>query len=405
MARAVPGSRAWIALLAALNALVALSVDMSLPAQPTLARQFGVSEATASLSLSLFLGGFAVGQLLVGYLSDARGRRGVLLGGLAAFTIAGLLCALSPSMGFLIACRVLHGLAAAAAPVIVRAMIRDTQPAAGAARLLSGMLAALAIAPMVAPTIGSALITVVGWRGIFGTLAATGGVLWLLSNAMLDDTLPSGRRAAPTLRGMMAGYGAFFRADGTKLPMFVSCCTFAGQFAYISASPFVLMQGYGVSRDHFGYFFAMTAFALMLGSLAGGRMLRAGRSPAAMVVSGTTLLLVGGAMVVVGTRLPGAGIAGFMVPMVVYFFGSGMSGPSASALAMEPVPQIAGTASSVVGFMTTTAGGIAGYLTTRIGGSSPRTFSLVVGVMGAVAWLLAVSAATVRRRRVATRLG
>lgn len=397
---AAPGSRAWIALLAALNAIVALGVDMSLPAQQVLVEHFAVPEPVVTLTISLFLIGFAVGQLGFGYISDARGRRSVLLVGLALFTASGVACALSPTVELLIVFRVLQGLSAAAAPVIVRAMIRDTQPAAGAARLLSGMLAALAIAPMIAPTIGGVLLELTGWRGIFATLAITGFVLFTLSALMLADTLPVEGRAAPSIRGMLGSYATFFRTTGTKLPMLVSCCSFAGQFAYIASSPFILMQGYGVSRRVFGYYFALTAIALMLGSLTGGRMLRAGRSPGGMIVVGTSLLLTGGILVVIGTRIEGLGILGFIVPMIVYFFGSGISGPSASALAMEPVPQIAGTASAIVGFLITSSGAVSGTLTTKIGGSSSTTFSLVVGVMGAIAWAIAVLAAVLRRRRI-----
>jgi DHA1 family bicyclomycin/chloramphenicol resistance-like MFS transporter len=396
---AVVGSARWVASLGALTAVVALSIDMSLPAQPTLAREFEVDAGTAQLSLSLFMIGFAAAQLFVGYLSDAWGRRPVLVGGLVVFVVAGVACAASPTIEVLLACRVLQGAGAAAGPVVARAMVRDTQPAHQAARLLSTMLAALAVAPMIAPVIGGALLRASGWRAIFATLALCGCAMLALAQASLAETLPAERRAPPSAGGLVRNYRRFFATPGVRLPLLLSCASFAGQFAYIAVSPFVLIEGYGVPSDEFGFYFAATALALMLGSLFGARLLRAGRSPGAMLVTGTSLLLAGGILVAIGTRVEALGIAGFIVPMVIYFFGTGISGPSSTALAMEPVPHIAGTASSAIGVLTVTAGALAGYETTKLGGSSPTTFSSVTLSMGTLAAVIAWIVAIDRRRR------
>jgi DHA1 family bicyclomycin/chloramphenicol resistance-like MFS transporter len=395
----VIGSTRWIATLAALTAVVALSIDMSLPAQPTLARRFEVDAGTTQLSLSLFMLGYAVAQVVVGYLADAWGRRPVLVGGLALFTAAGIACALSPSIEVLLGCRVIQGVGAAAGPVVARAMVRDTQPAQHAARLLSTMLAALAVAPMVAPLIGSLLLDALGWRSIFAMLAACGAAMLAASYRQLAETLPPERRARASGWGLVRNYRAFFATRGTRLPLLLGCASFAGQFAYIAVSPFVLMEGFGVSSREFGLYFGATALALMLGSLTGARLLRAGRSPGAMLVTGTSLLLVGGVLVVAGTHVERLGIAGFLPPMVVYFFGTGISGPSATALAMEPAPHIAGTASSAIGVLTMASGALAGYQTTKLGGSSPVTFAYVTLAMAVVAAALAWAIAIDRRRR------
>lgn len=208
--------------------MIALSVDMSLPAQPTLARTFGVSSETAQLTLSVFVFGFACAQLIVGYLSDALGRRRVLLGGLVLFTLAALACAVAPSIEVLIACRAAQGICAAAAPVVARAMVRDTQPAAQAARLLSTMLAALAVAPMIAPVIGGALLDLFGWRSIFATLAAFGAAMLAIAHATLAETLPPERRQPPSPAGLIRGYLQFVRTPGTRLPLLIGCASFAG---------------------------------------------------------------------------------------------------------------------------------------------------------------------------------
>jgi DHA1 family bicyclomycin/chloramphenicol resistance-like MFS transporter len=393
------GSTRWIVTIAAMTGVTALSIDMSLPAQPTIASALDVSAETAQLTLSLFMIGFAVAQLVVGYLSDAWGRRPVLIAGLAMYALAGVACAASPSIEVLIACRLLQGIGASAAPVVARAMVRDTQPAAQAARLMSVMLAALSIAPMIAPAIGGAMLKLAGWRAVFGALAVCGVVFYGLAHSTLAETLTSERRVSASLGGLFRGYIQFFTARGTKLPMLIGCASFAGQFAYIADSPYVLMEGYGVSTNAFSVYFAATAVALMVGSLAGARMIRAGRSPGAMIITGTLIVLAGGVLVTLGTRIESLGISGFLIPMIIYFLGVGISGPSATALALEPVPHIAGTASAVIGFLTMISGALSGYFTTKIGGSDPRIFALVAMVMGIAAAVLAFAAARARRQR------
>lgn len=394
----VVGSRRWIITLASLTAIVALSIDISLPAQPTLARTFGVTAEIAALNLSLFMIAFATVQIFIGYLSDAIGRRPVMLGGLAVFTVAGIACAVSPSIEVLLVCRAVQGAGAAACPVVARAMVRDTQPAGHAARLLSTMLACLAIAAMVAPTLGSLLLGALGWRAIFGVLAICGAVLLCYASATLDETLPAERRRPATFHGLVRGFGRFFSTRGTRLPILISCASFAGLFAYVAGSPFVLMEGYGVAPEHYGLYVALTALAVMLGSITGGRMLRAGRSPGAMIVIGTAIQIVGGGLLVTATGL-GFGLAGFLAPIIIYFFGSGITSPSSTALAMEPVPELAGTASSAIGSLTMIAGSVSAYLITKLGASTPYVFAIAIAAMGAIVFPLAVLAAYLRQKQ------
>jgi MFS transporter, DHA1 family, multidrug resistance protein len=385
----VIGSTRWVFTLGAATAITALSTDMSLPAQPTLARAFDVSSGDAQLTLSLFLLGFGFAQLLVGYLSDVWGRRPLLLGGLAVYVVASLGCAASPSFGVLIGCRVLQGVGAASGPVLARAMVRDTQQSTDVARLMSIMLATLSIAPMIAPAIGGVVLDALGWRAVFATLVACGlALLWAVRGG-LPETLPAERRTPPSPRGLVRNLARFFATPGTRLPMVICCASFAGQFAYIAASPFVLMAGHGVSSVAFSGYFAVTAGALMAGSLWNARRLRAGWTPTQMLGRGAVLLLLGGVLVLIGVRIDALGIAGFLVPMLIYFFGVGMASPSAGALAMAPVREIAGTASAALGVSVMSAGAISSYATIELGGSSPEAFALVVAAMGALAAALA----------------
>ncbi len=389
------GSTRWVITLAAATAITALSTDMSLPAQPTLARAFDVTADAAQLTLSLFLIAFAVTQIFVGYLSDVWGRRPVMIGGLAVYVAASVGCAASPSFGVLVACRVLQGMGAASGPVIARAMVRDTQQPNDVARVMSSMLATLQIAPMIAPAIGGALLGALGWRAIFAALAGFGISILAVGYRGMPETLPVERRAAPSPRGLIGNLYRFFATPGTRLPLLIGCASFAGQFAYIAASPFVLMTGYGVSKAAFSGYFAATAIAVMAGSLFTARRLRAERTPVQMLVLGTGLLLAGGILVLIGTRIEALGIAGFLVPMLIYFFGVGVTSPCAGALALAPVREIAGTASAAIGVSVMTAGATSSYVTIKLGGSSPAVFAVVIAAMGAsaavLAWLIAAS--------------
>ena len=392
------GSLRWVLSLAALAGVTALSIDMSLPAQPTLAHEFRVGPEVSQLTLSLFLAGFAVGQVVFGYLSDAFGRRPALLAGLVLFTVAGGGCALSPSMGLLLASRLVQGLGAAAAPVVARAMVRDTQPAASAARMLSTIMAVLAVAPMLAPLVGAWLLDRLGWHAIFGALSTIGVGFTAMSAFTLPETLPPERRAALDPRAIASGFARFFRTRGTVLPTAFVCLSFAGQFAFISDSPFVLIDGFHVPSGQYGFYFGATALALMGGATLGGRLLR--RVPPSRVLAfGAITLCAGGLLVSAGVRAQSLGPLGLVAPMIVYFVGIGLTGPSATAIAMDPVPEIAGTASAMIGFLQMLSGAVSGAATTSLGGSDPRVLGQVLAAVGAVAVAL-LAAQTLRVRGV-----
>jgi DHA1 family bicyclomycin/chloramphenicol resistance-like MFS transporter len=384
-----PGSRAWTLSLAGLTALIAFSIDVSLPAQPRLAEVFGVSGETAQLNLSLFMAGYAIAQLFAGYLTDAFGRRRVLGVGLVLFIVAGIGCTFAPNIELLLAARVVQGIGGAAAPVIGRARVRDTQPHDLAARHLSSMLAARALAPRVAPMLGGQLLAHLGWRAVFASLVIAGVALFAWSRARLAETLPPERRLAPSFAGLVRGFQQLAAARGFAGPLAITCATFAGQFAFIGDSPLVLIEGYGVSTDQFGLYFATVALSLMLGSIAGSRLLRAGRGPSALIMIGAYIVLAGAILVSLGTHL-GLGIPGFLAPMCVYFFGAGITGPSAGALALAPVPHIAGTASAVMGFAQMISGALAGYLATKLGGADPTLFATIATAMGVLTFVLVV---------------
>jgi len=351
-------------------------------------RVFGVGSDVTQLTLSLFLLGYAVGQLVVGTLSDAVGRRPALLAGLGVYTVASLACAVTGNLWLLVTMRFVQGTGAAAGAVIGRAMVRDTHTGAEAARLLATMIAVLAIAPMVAPLVGGVLLEHLGWRAIFATLCLCGVALSAMAASSLEETL--GERRALSLRAIASGFALFFGAKETRIPTLLVALSFAGQFAFISGSPFVIIQGYGVQPAHYGFYFGATALALMVGSASGGRLLKRGRSPQSVVRIGGAALMVAAVSLVALVHLPGTGVFGLIGPMILCFVGIGLVGPSATAIALDPVPEIAGSASAIIGGVQMIAGSLSGYVVAKIGGASPTALGWQVAIMAISCAMLAI---------------
>jgi DHA1 family bicyclomycin/chloramphenicol resistance-like MFS transporter len=392
------GGKPWVLTLAAVTAVTALSIDMSLPAQPAISREFDVRSDVAQLTLSLFLVGFASSQIVFGSLSDAFGRLRVLLAGFALFTVASAACAVSPAVEGLLAARFLQGVGASAGPVIARAMVRDTQATSAAARTLSTIVSVLAIAPMVAPMIGAALLDWFGWPAIFAAHGCLGVTLSALAAFTLSETLPPEKRYALSFEALRRGLARYFGTRATRVPTALICLGFIGQFSFISNSPFVLIEGYGVTPEHFSLYFGATAFALMIGSIIGRRLLQY-HAPVRVLSIGAIGLCTGGLMMLVGVSAPVLGAAGIVAPMIVYCTGVGMAFPSSIALALDPVAEIAGLASAIIGSLQMFSGALAGYVVTRIGGRDPHTLAAVVASAGVLAALLAFYEARAMQRQ------
>lgn len=378
------GSAPWVLTLTSLTAVTALSIDVSLPAQPAIAREFSVRSDVAQLTLSLFLVGFASSQIVFGALSDAFGRRRILLAGLALFSMAGVACALSPTIEILLAARFLQGFAASAGPVLARAMVRDTLPTTATARTLSTIMSVLAVAPMLAPLLGATLLARFGWPAIFVALGGLGVALSLLTILTLDETLPPEKRNRLSFTSLRFGITRYFSTRETRVPTALICLFFIGQFSFISNSPFVLIDGYGVTPERFSLYFGATAFALMVGAIIGRRLLHL-RAPARVLALGAFGVCAGGWLMLAGVRVPAVGALGVIAPMIVYCMGVGIAFPSATAIAMERVADIAGIASAIVGSLQMLSGALAGYLVGRASGRDPSVLAWVVAAVGTLA--------------------
>lgn len=334
--------------LGGLSALGPLSLDLYLPALPTLTADLGAGEAAGQLSLSLCMIGLAVGQLLVGPLTDRVGRRVPLLVGSAVFALSAGLCALAPSIGMLLALRLLGGLAGGAGIVIARAMVRDLYGGPQLARVFALLTLVMGVAPIGAPLLGGLLLVVTSWRGVFGALAALGIVL-LVAAATLGETLPAQRRNA----GGLAAMGRALRtvlADRTfLLPALVGAIGVCGMFVYIAMASFVLQRAYGLSAQQFALVFGVNAVGILVaGRLSASLVGRIGA--ARLLTAGVVVALVASVAMLVGVLVSGS-VWVLLVPLLFLVSCTGVLLPNSTALALEGQAAVAGAASALFGLL------------------------------------------------------
>lgn len=344
--------------LGGLIALGPLSIDMYLPALPAMQAELGASDAAVQLTISGVLLGMAVGQLLVGSLSDALGRRRPLLAGLLLYSGASMLCVVAPSAALLGVLRVFQGLGAAAAAVIATAIVRDLLTGTALARLLSRLLLLPLAAPVFAPSLGSAVLRRTQWEGIFVILAALGILLIFLTAVRVGETLPPQRRRPARVGVMLRPYRVLMQ-DGPFMGLvLVAGLAMAALIAYVAGASFVFQEEYGMSEQQFALTFGIGGLSLIAASQLNARLLH--RYPPERVlrnalITGTTAGLVLVAMSISGLGGP----ADALVPLWLMVGTIGVIFPNAPALAMSRHGQSAGTAAALLGAVQFGLGGLA----------------------------------------------
>ncbi|MBO0875316.1 MAG: Bcr/CflA family efflux MFS transporter, partial [Pseudonocardia sp.] len=272
---APPGGRIKLVLvLGALIALGPLSIDMYLPALPKIASDLLTNESTIQLTLSGTVLGLGLGQLLVGPLSDAVGRRAPLIIGTAIHVVASVLCLLAPSVEVLTVARVLQGLGASAGAVLALAVVRDLYTDRAAATLLSRLILVMGVSPVLAPTLGSALLRWTQWRGVFVALALLGAAIAIAASVALAETLPKSQRVPLRVKQTALTYGGLL-TDRTFVGLIlVAGLAMAGLFAFVSGGSFVFQQQYGLSQQQFGLMFGASAVWLIAATQLNARLMR-----------------------------------------------------------------------------------------------------------------------------------
>ncbi|HGH4616274.1 TPA: Bcr/CflA family multidrug efflux MFS transporter [Enterobacter bugandensis] len=347
-------------ILGLLAMLMPLSIDMYLPALPVISAQFGVPAGSAQMTLSTYILGFALGQLLYGPMADSLGRKPVILGGTLVFAAAAIACALAQSIDQLIIMRFLHGLAAAAASVVINALMRDIYPKEEFSRMMSFVMLVTTIAPLVAPMAGGAVLVWFSWHAIFWILALAA----LLASAMIfffiDETLPVERRQKFHIRTTIGNFASLFRHKRVLSYMLASGFSFAGMFSFLSAGPFVYIELNHVSPQHFGYYFALNIVFLFVLTIINSRFVR--RVGALnMFRAGLWIQFVMAVWLVVSAFLD-VGFWALVIGVAAFVGCVSMISSNAMAVILDEFPHMAGTASSLAGTFRFGIGAIVGAL-------------------------------------------
>jgi DHA1 family bicyclomycin/chloramphenicol resistance-like MFS transporter len=378
-----------VLVLGGLTATPPLAMDMYLPSLPEVTRSLHAPAATVQLTLTACLAGMALGQLVVGPMSDKWGRRRPLLTGLAVYILATALCAVAPNVESLVAFRLLQGLAGAAGIVIARAVVRDLYDGVAMARFFSTLMLVSGVAPIIAPLVGGQILRVTDWRGVFVILTFVGAALAVLVWTRLPETLaPADRHAGGTaeaLRGM--------RALLADLPftgyMLTGGFSFAALFAYISASPFVVQEIYGASPQTFSVLFGINSVGLVAVGQINGKLLVGRVSMDKVLGTGlAVVVLAATALLLMATGVFGeVGLAPVATALFILMSAMGVTLPNAQTLALMRTRHSAGSASALLGTSSFLIGAVASPL---VGIAGEHT-AVPMAVVQLVAALVAVA--------------
>ncbi|WP_017984292.1 Bcr/CflA family multidrug efflux MFS transporter [Amycolatopsis methanolica] len=394
--RRTPGTLRYALILGGLSAFAPLSIDMYLPALPRMADDLHSSAPTLQLTLTAFIIGLALGQLIAGPLSDSLGRRRPLLAGLVLYAVASVLCAVSPTAELLIAGRSVQALGAAAGMVIARACVRDLFAGTAMTKFFSMLMLVSGLAPILAPVIGGQVLRLTSWRGVFVVLAVFGAVLLVAAALVMPETLPADRRRPARIGSTLRGYGVLLRDRSFVGYALSAGLMFAGLFAYISASSFVLQDVYGLSPQEYSLVFGANGLGIVIAGQVNGRIVGRVRERTLLTV-GLSASAAGGAGVL-AAALAGLPLGVLLAPLLVMVSSIGLVMPNASSLALAEHPHNAGAASALLGVMQFAVGGLATPLVS-IGGEASAVPMGVVMAASAVVALVVFGTLTRQRTR------
>lgn len=344
--QAHPSKNTALGVLACLAALTTLATNIILPAFPDIGRTLAVSPQSLAVTLSAFFIPFALGQLVIGPVSDRRGRKGLMLSGLAVLAIGSMVCALATELEWLIVGRAIQGLGACAPSVLARSIIRDLFEGVTLSRALSFVMVAMAAAPGFSPLVGGLLSHMVGWRSTFWLVAALTLLLGLLYSTRIGEThLPTARRDA-FIAATFTSYVQLLGDRRFMAPAMGVGLAVGGLLAFFAATPAILMGGLGLTSIELGYFFAVTVLVVFGAGIMAPRLATRWSAPVVATV-GCTIALAGSIALLAGS----AGLLHFSVSMSIFLFGIGLLNPLGTAMALQPFGARAGAASALLGFL------------------------------------------------------
>ncbi|HEU0182460.1 MAG TPA: multidrug effflux MFS transporter [Agromyces mariniharenae] len=381
----------YVLILGALTALGPFTVDLYLPAFPVLQDELGVSAAAVQLTLTGTMVGFGFGQLIVGPWSDKVGRRLPLILATALHIAASVAAALAPDIVWLSVFRLLQGFGAAAGGVVAMAMVRDLFGGKPLVRMLSRLALVNGLAPVLAPVIGSQLLAVMDWRGVFVVLAIYGAVVVTAVAFFIVETLPESRRHVAGHSTLRDRYAALFRDRVYLGAAIIGGMTFTGLFGYLSTSSFLFQELYSVTAQQYGLLFAVNSIGIIIGVQTSSRLMRGPVQPQ-WILAITTIVQFSMAVAIMVLDSSGAGFWGTAIPLWIFILSCGFAFPAVQVLALAHHGAEAGTAASLLGALNF---GLAGVISPLIGlmgvGSAvPMAFVMLLAAVVAIVALWAL---------------
>ncbi|HHG8775262.1 TPA: multidrug effflux MFS transporter [Raoultella planticola] len=373
----------FILILSGLMAFASLSTDIYLPAMPVMAAEL---HGEAELTISGFLIGFAVAQLVWGPVSDRLGRRTPLLIGMVLFIIGSAGCALSDNITQIIFWRVFQALGACTGPMLARAMVRDLFARARAAQMLSTLTIVMAIAPIAGPLIGGQMIKITSWHAIFWLLVAI-GLLMLIALRWLPETLPPERRQHGSPLKVFHHYAHLLKNRIFMRYTLGLTCFYVAAYAFITGSPDVYIRYYGVEPQHYGWLFAVNVFGLMAVSMVNRRLVHrhalGDLLKAALVVASLAL-----GVLALSIRLHLGGIVWIVICVFLFFSMNGVVAATSTAAALDEAEEFAGSASALIGALQYGSGIISSLLLAWLHDGTPWTMVWIMAAFTGASLLL-----------------
>lgn len=393
-----PGPRArFVLLVGAMAALPAVTTDMYLPSLPVVVSELDTSPALVQATITGVLIGGAIGQLLVGPLSDRFGRRRPVLVGVALHVLASLLCVVAAGIVPLLVLRVVQGIGNAAATTTAMAVIRDRYSGATASAILSRLMLVIGLAPLLAPLAGSLVADLAGWRAVFGVLAVLGVGLAAVVWRFLPETLPPARRRTDGLGGAVRSYGVLLRDRQFLALAVLPGLGLGALMSYVAGSPFVFQVQYGLSEPRFALLFAVNGIGLVLGSQVNASLVRR-FAPLHLMRVAVPVALGLAVVLLVVTRRDLGGLVGLMVPLWLLITVNALLPPNASALALSRHGERAGAAAAIIGALQAGIAGTVSPLVGVLGEDGVAMATVITGVMTVALLVLALGTPAYRRK-------
>lgn len=374
----------FILILSGLMAFTSLSTDIYLPAMPTMAEDL---HGNVELTITGFLIGFTIAQLIWGPISDHMGRRKPLFIGMVLFIIGSAGCALSTSITQIVFWRVFQALGACTGPMLARAMIRDLFARTRAAQMLSTLVLVMAIAPIAGPLIGGQIIRLSTWHSVFWLLVVIGALMFISLN-WLPETLPEDKRVKASLAGAFRNYRSLL-TNGRFMRYTLSLTFYyVGAYAFITGSPFVYISYYHVDPQHYGWLFALNIIGVMAMSVVNRRLVQR-HALEQLLKYATMLAALAAVALALLVKLESGGIVAIIVSIFLLFSMNGIIAATSTAAALDAVPNIAGSASALIGALQYGSGIISSLLLAAFSDGTPWTMAWIIALFTLLSAVLA----------------